>query len=116
MRLWWSIDEPLPQDYSVSVQLYTEAGQRLAQQDGAPLPIHLQPLQSAALPQSITAWEPQQLYVEDRWLELPDLDTFHYGQVFIVVYDWRDNTRFYAEGVNDDGLLPIQQQILVLGW
>jgi hypothetical protein len=116
VRLWWSVDSPLAQDYSVSVQLISRDGLLIGQSDGAPQALHLQPGHPGELPQSLTAWQPDTLYVEERWLDIPDLDNFYVSQLYVTVYDWRDNTRFAAEGVDENGLLPIPAEVFVWGW
>jgi hypothetical protein len=116
VRLWWSVDAPLAQDYSVSVQLIANEGLLISQRDGAPQPLHLQPGHPGELPQSLTAWQPDRMYVEERWLSIPDLHDFYVSQLYVTVYDWRDNTRFAAEGVNENGLLPIPAEVFVWGW
>jgi hypothetical protein len=117
LRLWWSVDEPLMQDYSASAQLLTDDGQLIEQSDGAPQPIHLQPVNQPPLPQTLTGWQPNTIYVEERSIDIPDLDDFYRSQLVIIVYDWRDNTRFLADGVDENGVLPIRdREIFVWGW
>ena len=117
VRLWWSVDEALTQDYSVSLRLITNKGKRLdREEDAPPQPIHLQLSHPGDLPQSIMAWEAGQIYVEERTIDIPDLDSFYVSHLYIIVYDWRDGTRFNAGGVNDAGILRIPQEIFVAGW
>ena len=82
-------------------------GMLLTQSDNAPRTIHLNPFNTAPLPDDMMSWQPNTLYIEERTLEIP------YGlrredfTVYLAVYDWLDGSRFSAEGVNDHNLLPL---------
>jgi len=61
VALWWTADQPPGLDYSISVMLLDAEGNRVAQQDGAPL--------DGASPTS--AWEPGALKYDAHRLILP---------------------------------------------
>ena len=108
LRLWWSIDAPLLQEYSVGIQIINyRTGELLTQADGAPQAIHLNPFNTAELPTSITAWQPDIFYLEERTLAIPYGLRHESFTVYLTVYDWQDGSRFAAEGVNVDNLLPL---------
>jgi hypothetical protein len=118
VRLWWSIDAPLPQGYSVSTRILSQDGAIIAQQDAAPQPIHIRPLYPLPLPESMLEWETNTLYVDERFMEIPDLNDFHHSELTMIVYDWQDdNTRFHAAGVDDMGVRHFPNtEIFVWGW
>jgi len=110
LRLWWSVDEPQEAEYSVGVHLFRRDFDALfAQSDGAPRAIYLQPNLPGTPAEALTAWEPGQLYVEEREIELP----IQYMQrtpftAYLTVYEWWEGgERIPAPGVNEDRLLPL---------
>lgn len=108
LRLWWSVDEPLTQEYSVGVQVINNRTRELlTQADSAPLAIHLNPFNTEPLPPNMLAWQPHVAYLEERTLEIPYGLRRENFTVYLTVYDWRDGKRFSAEGVNADNLLPL---------
>jgi hypothetical protein len=108
LRLWWSVDEPLTQEYSVGVQVINNrTGTLLTQSDSAPRAIHLNPFNTAPLPDNMLAWQPDTIYLEERTLEIPYGLRRENFTVYLTVYDWRDGSRFSAEGVNANNLLPL---------
>lgn len=108
LRLWWSIDAVLAQEYSVGIQVINKrTGELVTQADGAPQAIHLNPTNIGELPTSMMAWQPNIFYIEERTLEIPFGLRREAFTVYLTVYDWRDGSRFTAEGVNADNLLPL---------
>ena len=98
IRLWWSIDRPITADYSIGLYAMTPMG--LAQDDGPP---HV-PDES---PQT-SHWVTGRYYVEERDLRLPyPLDEGRFT-VYLSVYQWWDNHRITAPGVDEHTLLPLQ--------
>jgi hypothetical protein len=100
VRLWWSVDKPVDADYSVALHIY--AGAQLAvQSDSDPQIIN------SALPHETSRWQLDQLYVEERELEVPR--SFGSGNypLYLIVYQYQNNTRVGAPGVNPDTMLPI---------
>jgi hypothetical protein len=87
LRLWWSVDKPIPPELSMSVQLLDPAGNIIAQQDGLP----------ADAPQSLDQWQPNTFYIDHRTLTVP----YHVqrGQytLQLIVYHWRDGSRVSPE-------------------
>ncbi len=99
LRLWWSAESPLPLDYSVGVFILDDAGEVIAQDDRAPAVIDA--------PSATSQWQPGQLYVEERTLQLPyplTVGTYH---VVLAVYWYGDQKRIPAPGVDDQTLLPV---------
>jgi hypothetical protein len=106
--LWWSIDEPVALEYSVGLQMFnSRTGELIAQSDKAPIAIHLNSANTAPLPNSMLEWQPTIVHIEERTLEIPFGLRREDLSVYLTVYDWRDGTRFSAEGVTEDKLLPL---------
>jgi len=102
VRLWWSADRRVDRDYSVSVFARDwQSGETLAQLDSAP--------QITNGPQATRQWEPGRYYVEARDLTLPDKVRAGRHTVYLTVYQWWDNVRVAAPGVDADRLLAIQR-------
>jgi hypothetical protein len=110
LRLWWTADQRLEANYSIAVHVYDEAGELVAQADGAPQLTSLSPAEPAMQTEMI-AWEPGQLYVEERTLEIPALSRSHDGMhrltVMLIVYQWWDGARIPAPGADSEDRLPI---------
>ncbi len=111
LRLWWSVDEPIEQDYSVGIQVWSEQWGVFAQDDQSPLPIFLQPnlYDYGNPPGTMTAWTPHTYYVEERVISLPYETRLRRTQftVFMTVYQWWDGIRITADETNEDDLLPL---------
>ncbi|MEM9952576.1 MAG: glycosyltransferase family 39 protein [Chloroflexota bacterium] len=111
LRLWWSIDEPLTQDYSVGVQIFNDRWGLYAQDDQSPHPIYLQPniYDYDAPLGTMSTWVPNTYYVEERVIFLPYETRLRRTQftVYMTVYQWWDGVRLSAETTNDDNLLPL---------
>ncbi len=98
VRLWWSVDEPLDLDYSVRLEMTTDA-ETLDSIDGPPV---------AEIPET-SRWEPGEYYIEERVLTMP---TGLGPQVIdvaltMVVYQWWDGVRIAAPGVDENIALPL---------
>lgn len=107
LRLWWSVDEPPPFDYSIGTHVLDRHGNLLAQFDGPP--------QVRGDPQETSRWQPGRFYVEERTVQLPyGLKTGTYG-LYLTVYQWWDNTRLRAEDTDDEGLLLLDR-VYVKAW
>lgn len=114
IRLWWSVDEPLTQEYSIGIQVFDPSGSwegLYAQNDAAPQAIYLQPnlYDFSSPPNSMILWEQGQLYIEERIIELPYAARLQRTQftVFLTVYQWWDGLRIPALETNGDDLLPL---------
>lgn len=105
IRLWWSTDAPLPADYSFGLHIPASDGSTLlTQSDSAP--------QLVEGPPETSQWEAGRLYVEERAITLPyPIRTDHIGTadftLYLVVYQWWDNTRITAPGLDQDARLPL---------
>lgn len=116
VRLWWSVDQPLENDYSISLQLInTRSGNLLAQNDGAPQLVQLDPVDATPLPSETSRWEPGRYYVDVREIPIRNLGAEIYAQLYLTVYQWWDGIRLSAPGVNADNLLPLTP-VLIWGW
>ena len=107
IRLWWSVDKPPTFDYSIATYLSTH-NEIIDAVDGPPQVVSLG-YPPELPPQETSQWIPGQYYVEERELKLlspPYNKTF---RIFMTVYQWWDNTRISAPGVNSDTLLLIKQ-------
>ncbi len=100
IRLWWSVDKPLPFDYSIGVQVFYQ-GQLAIQSDSGPQ------LADPSLPKATSQWQPGQFYIEERELHIPRQFTTGAYSIYLTVYQWWDQTRIGAPGGNQDKLLPI---------
>jgi hypothetical protein len=105
VRMWWSVDQPVPVDLSVGTYVFDSAGV-IAQFDGPPQVING--------PRETSRWQPGQYYVEDREIQLVNPMKGSYD-LFLAVYQWWDNYRLRASGVNQDKLLPIMT-FSVMSW
>jgi hypothetical protein len=101
LRLWWTIAQSVPLDYSISLRVVEEKSKLLvAQQDGPPRMIDAPP--------ETSRWIPGHYYVEDRQADLPyPLRKGSYG-IYLTVYQWWDRKRMTAPGTTADNLLPIK--------
>lgn len=111
MRLWWSVDHTLEQDYSISVRF--QVGESLvAQSDSAPQLVRLNPADYTPLPTGTSQWEPGHYYIEERSIRVPDLRRTSAAAIMLTVYQWWDGVRIQAPGVDDDGLLPLTDAMI----
>ena len=86
VTLGWEAIKPLPQDYSVSVQLFDTGGTRFGQHDGWPA--------AGYAPTSL--WRPGQIILDRHSLLLPaDIQPGAY-RLFVTLYDWRTGERLPA--------------------
>jgi len=106
--MWQSIGTP-PLDYSIGLHvLDTETGALITQSDSGTQLISLDPMDATKLPAETSQWKLNQLYVEERTLNLPDTLPFsregaHTFELALVVYQSGDNTRVTAPGLTPDG-------------
>lgn len=116
VQLWWSTENTQDDAYSVSLQMLDDTGELLAQSDETPQAIHLNPIQTAPLPEDMTGWEVGQLYIEERELALSALPKGKFlAPVQLIVYQWWDGERVASEQTNDNGELSLGT-MPVLGW
>jgi len=107
LRLWWSVDEPPPLDYSVGTHVLDRHGNLIAQFDGPP--------QVGDNPKETSRWQPGQYYVEERTVRLPyGLVTGTY-RLALTVYRWWDQARVSGEGTDEEGLLSLDK-VYVKAW
>jgi hypothetical protein len=114
VRLWWSADKPIEADLSVTLQLVS-AGRILAQSDGAPQLIHLDPNASHRLPEQTSQWQPSVMYVEERTLYIPAAASHSDWTLALGVYQWWDGVRLLPETPHQDGLLPLAK-LNIMAW
>jgi hypothetical protein len=98
-RLWWSVDAPVPLDYSVGVYLMDSQYSTRAQNSGAPTPIEG--------PHETSRWEAGRYYVDQREILLPSQILSQDLALYLSVDQWWDGQRVSAVGVNNDQLLPL---------
>ncbi|MBI1281719.1 MAG: hypothetical protein GC179_26575 [Anaerolineaceae bacterium] len=121
VRLWWSADNPPPLDYSVGLyMLDADTGTLITQLDSAPQLLSLDPMDFSRLPTETSRWKLNQLYVEERTLNIPDSIPFsregaHTFELALVVYQSEDNQRVTAPGLTPDNL-RILQTFTVRSW
>ncbi|MCC7207008.1 MAG: glycosyltransferase family 39 protein [Anaerolineae bacterium] len=100
LRLWWSADAPVALDYSVGAYSWSdERGGVMSQVDGPPMLLNGPP--------ETSRWQPGQMYIEERELELPyPLATGAYG-IRLAVYQWWDGVRIPAPGTDENTMLRL---------
>jgi MFS family permease len=91
ITLWWSIKQPIGDDYSISVRLIDPNGKLVIQSDGTP--------HTAGTPDALSSWQPGALYLDTRQLAVPFYQRDGDYTLQLVVYQWRDGVR----------LVPAQQ-------
>lgn len=85
VRMFWSTDAPLGQDYSISVALLDSKGHLVAQNDGPP--------NFPSTPAQMVAWQPNTIYEDIHTLQIPaDAPDGEYRLV-TTVYQWWDGVR-----------------------
>lgn len=100
VRLWWSVDEQVDLDYSISLQLLRRGRDLLVASEG--------PQMLGNAPKETSRWQPGEMYIEERVIDIPwSRSPADYG-VYLTVYYWEDGRRVPAPGVNQDVLLPLQ--------
>ena len=63
----------------------------------------------------MSQWLPGRFYVEERTLTVPDGVITASYPIDLTVYQWWDNVRLNAPGVNTDHLLTIQH-VFIKSW
>ncbi len=82
VKLWWSAAQPVEADYSISLALFSETGELVAQSDG--------PARAPQTPEQTSAWQPDVYYEDYRELHIPaNVPTGHYT-LALTVYQWWD--------------------------
>jgi hypothetical protein len=99
VKLWWSADQPLDLDYSMSVAVRDRFGRIIAQADG---PVHV-----AGQPKQTSTWEPSEIYQDIRTLQLPRTLSSGPYTLYVTVYQWWDGTRLLPE---ENSLWPVSDQ------
>jgi hypothetical protein len=117
LRLWWSVDKPLANDYSISTLIAAAPdAPPLAQFDGPPQTISLF-LYDSAPPRETSQWQPGQFYVEERVLQLPkEVDSAlrnHPLGIYLTLYQWWDGATINAPGVNETGRLKLREMFVL---
>lgn len=107
LRLWWTVDYAVQLDYSISIRFRTPEGDTLVQVDGAP--------QVPGEPSETSRWQPGRFYIDERTLRLPDDIPSGSYPLFLIVYQWWDNTRIPVPGMTDEYMLPLET-IAVKAW
>ncbi|MCY4107180.1 MAG: glycosyltransferase family 39 protein [Chloroflexi bacterium] len=102
VRLWWKVEERLPQDHSVGTFLFDAAGRVIEEVHGPPDPSYPE-----GAPWETSRWQVGQLYYEDRDFELPYPLERQRLDLRLAVYYWENpSQRFTAEGIDALGMLP----------
>ncbi|MCY4010024.1 MAG: hypothetical protein OXF22_09775, partial [Anaerolineaceae bacterium] len=103
VRLWWKVEERLPQDHSVGTFLFDAAGRVIEEVHGPPDPSYPE-----GAPWETSRWQVGQLYYEDRELTLPYPLERQWLKLRLAVYYWENPAqRFTAEGIDAFGMLPL---------
>ena len=113
VRLWWSVADLLPQDYSIALFLMGEGGNVFDENHGPPNPTY-----SADMPWETSRWQPGEYYIVERELSAPSPNTTHRAGLAIrlAVYYWQEPAnRFAAMGTDALGMLPLFK-VEVVAW
>jgi hypothetical protein len=107
LRLWWSVDEALEQDYSISTVIATAPdAPPLVQVDNPPQTINLFAPGDIPPPQT-SLWQAGQYYVEERVLPIPaDVDSALRNNpltIYMTLYQWWDGATIDAPHVYETG-------------
>jgi Dolichyl-phosphate-mannose-protein mannosyltransferase len=109
-RLWWSVDHPVDQDYSVGTYLIHVSGKLIDEVNSAPQVVYPE-----GAPQQTSQWQPGQYYVEERDLTIRYPSGKWNLGIYLAVYFWQDQHRLSAPGVDDRGLLLVRP-VQVMAW
>jgi len=102
VTLWWSTDEALKLNYSISMQLLDSSGRLITQVDRPP--------QGDGTPEQISTWQPNMLYLDHRRIEIPYHLADGQYRIELIVYQYWDNVRLMPEtGASPDRTLTIDQ-------
>jgi hypothetical protein len=85
VKLWWSAQEPLPEDYSISLAVLDSNGKLITQKDGVPL--------APDTPGQLSAWKKGTYYEDFRELLIPPGLAGGTYSLVITVYQYRDGVR-----------------------
>jgi hypothetical protein len=108
VRLWWSADHPIELDYSVGLYMFRQSDNWMTDQvDGPP--------QLSDGPQETSQWTTRHYYIEERELHVPYPAANWTFDIKLAVYQWWDNTRIPAPGVDDERLLFLQS-VPITAW
>jgi hypothetical protein len=100
LRLWWSVDEAVPLDYSIKT--FLGRGETIIDAvDGPPALIY-----PSDAPTATSQWQAGQFYVEERNLTLPYPASGSYA-IRLVVYFWEDPVPVLAPRLDDNGHLTL---------
>jgi hypothetical protein len=116
LRLWWSVDEPIGQDYSVGMYFLDEEGTVVTQVDGSPQVIDPIYPYTNTIPPETSQWQPGQFYIEERQITLPYPLVSGRYPIVLALYDWQTpDERIRAPGVDESGLLPLKV-LTIVAW
>ena len=111
VRMWWQVEGPLPQDYSVGTFLMDEGGKVLGEMHGPPDPSYPE-----EAPWETSRWQVGQIYYEDREMAVPYPLKRQKLAFRMALYYWEEpGVRFTAEGIDALGLLPVMH-ITIDSW
>ncbi len=109
VRLWWSVDQPVPLDYSIS--LYTQRERVYDQLDSPPQVIYPE-----GAPFETSRWQPGAIYLEERVIPMPT-SIFRGGLDLLLAVYWfgEPERRFAAPGVIFNNGLPLAR-LEIVSW
>ncbi len=107
LRLWWSVDRPPAQDYSIGIYLVEPGPTVRVSSDGAPT--------VSDAPRETNRWTPGRYYLDERELTLPTPMVSGTYPLYMAVYDALQNARVGAPGTNQDKLM-IVDYVYVKAW
>lgn len=95
VQTWWAVETPPGVDYSIGLHLIGPDGALVAQADGGP--------SGPYTPAQTSAWQPGQVYRDDRQLHIPWCLKSGDYEVRLVVYQWWDGTKLEPEASAQPG-------------
>jgi hypothetical protein len=85
VKLWWSAQEPLPDNYSISLAMLDSTGKLITQKDGLPV--------APDTPGQLSAWKTNVYYEDFRTLQIPSGLTGGTYSIMIAAYQFPSGVR-----------------------
>ncbi len=101
LRLWWSVDDGLPEDYNMSLVIVDMASSQIVAANDSP--------SVTDAPTGTSFWLPGRYFLDERQLQVPDSARRGMYMIALAVSEPGQTVPIPAPGVNDQFLLPIRQ-------
>ena len=97
VETWWSVDGAVERDYSIGLHLIDSDGRLIAQADSGPV--------GPYTPGATSAWQPGDIYRDDRSLTIPWCVEDKTLDLRLTVYGWWDGEMLPAENSETGSIL-----------